>query len=246
MTGVTLFDHLMVLLLAVILPLGGNVSMRQLRRRIDAGYVHTRRVTDYRNNMLIMWLVTACTVALWMVLERDLRGLGIAGIDAGAGPATLALLLAALLVGTNLYFSVRVRKSGAAADELVRQTRRFDFMLPHTRRELRWFYGVSFTAGITEEVLYRGFLITYCNAFMPLPAAMILASLAFAGAHGYQGFAGAVRAFIIALVLAAIFVMTKSILLAAVAHVLVDAVSGRMIYRVYRRPPPAATAQEAC
>ena len=246
MTNVTLFDHLLVLVLAVILPLGGYVSMRGLRRRVDAGYVHTRRVTDYRNNMLIMWLVTACAVALWLALERDLGDLGVAGFDAGAGPAVLALLLAALLVGANLYLYARVRKSDAAADELVRQTRRFDFMLPHTRRELRWFYGVSFTAGITEELLYRGFLISYCSAFMPLPAAVILASLAFAGAHCYQGLTGAIRAFTIALILAAIFVMTNSLLLAAMAHFLVDAVSGRMIYRVYSRPAPAATPQEAC
>jgi hypothetical protein len=40
--------------------------------------------------------------------------------------------------------------------------------------------------------------------------------------------------------------MTGSIFLAAFAHFLVDAISGRMICEVYNRTPAAATPQEAC
>lgn len=246
MTQLTLFDHCLAILLAAVLPIGGFISMRTLRRRIDTGFRHTTRVNDYRNNMLIMWGVTAGAVALWLLLGREYSGLGIAGIDAEAGPLLLALLLTAGLVAINLYLYVRVTKSDAAAAGLLRQTRRFDFVLPRTRHELRWFYAVSVTAGVTEEILYRGFMITYLLVYLSLPAAVVVSSLVFAVAHLYQGAGGTARAFTIALVLAAIYLLSGSIVLAALAHVLLDAISGRMIFLAYNRTPPTATPQEAC
>ena len=111
-------------------------------------------------------------------------------------------------------------------------------VLPHTRRELNWFYGLSFTAGITEEVLYRGFMITYLFSFMPLTSAILLSSALFAGAHGYQGLKGTVRTFTVGLVLATIYALTGSILLAVIAHILVDLIGGRMIYLAYNRSQP--------
>jgi membrane protease YdiL (CAAX protease family) len=245
-TQLTLFDHCLAVLLAGVLPIGGFLSMRSLRRRIDRGFRHTARVSDYRNNMLVMWAVTAGAVALWLLLGREFSDLGIAGLDAEAAPLLLALLLTAGLVAINLALYVRVTKSDAAAAGLLRQTRRFDFVLPRTRRELHWFYAVSVTAGVTEEILYRGFLITYLLAYLSLPAAVVVSSLVFASAHVYQGAGGTARAFTIALVLAAIYLLSGSIVLAALAHVLLDAISGRMIFLAYNRTPPTATPQEAC
>jgi len=245
-TQLTLFDHFLSVLLAVVLPIGGFLSMRNMRRRIDAGFRHTTRVTDYRNNMLVMWAVTAVAVVLWLLLGRDFGALGIAGIDAEAPSLVLALLLSAGLVGINLYLYVRVRRSATAAAGLLRQTRKYDFVLPRTRRELHWFYAVSVTAGITEEVLYRGFMITYLLAYLSLPAAVVVSSLVFASAHVYQGLGGTARAFAIALAFAASYVLTRSILLAALAHVLIDAISGRMILLAHERTLPAATHEEAC
>jgi membrane protease YdiL (CAAX protease family) len=245
-TQLTLLDHCLAVLLAVVLPIGGFLSMRTLRRRIDAGFSHTTRVRDYRNNMLVMWTVTAAAVAHWLLSGRAFSDLGIAWFDAEAGPLLLALLLAAGLVAINLYLYVRVLRSDAAAEGLLRQTRRFDFVLPRTRRELHWFYAVSVTAGVTEEILYRGFMITYLLAYLTLPAAVVVSSLVFASAHVYQGAGGTSRAFTIALVLAAIYLLSGSILLAALAHVLLDAISGRMIFLSYNRTPPTATPQEAC
>ncbi len=248
MTGLqlTVYDHVLLVLLALALPIGGFLSIRKIRRQVAAGIAHTARVADYRNNMIIMWAVTVLAVVLWEALGRDWAALGLAPVTGSGFGIGIAFLLAGSLVFFNVYYYRQVEQSEEAAKDLVAMTEGFDMVLPHTRRELKWFYGLSVTAGITEEVLYRGFLMAYLGALMPLPAVVLVSSLLFAGAHLYQGFAGASRTFVVGLALAITYVLTGSILFAVVAHVLVDVVGGRMIFSAFNRYPPAATAQESC
>lgn len=242
----TIFDHLLVILLAVVLPVGGFISMRNIRRQAAAGVAHTTRVADYRNNMIVMWSVTVLAAILWVTLDRDWSLLGLAPV---AGPGLLvgtSLLLAGGLVLINLFYYRRVQQSDAAAQALVAKTAGFEMVLPHTQRELQWFYGLSATAGITEEILYRGFLIAYLANVISVPGAVVLSSAVFASAHLYQGFKGAARTFLVGLTLAIAYVLTGSILFAVLAHILVDMIGGRMIYSAFNRYPPTATAQETC
>ena len=53
--------------------------------------------------------------------------------------------------------------------------------------ELARFYGLSITAGIVEEVLWRGFLIWYLSQFMPVWGAALISTIGFGLAHAYQG-----------------------------------------------------------
>ena len=243
---VTVFDHLLVVLLAAVLPVGGYFSLRKIRRQVAAGIAHTARIADYRNNMIIMWAVTLMAIVLWLQFGRDWSALGLAPVSGSGLAVGLALLLAGSLVFFNVYYYLQVERSDAAAKQVVTMTEGFEMVLPHTRRELKWFYGLSVTAGITEEILYRGFLMAYLAAAMPMPAAIVVSSLIFALAHLYQGISGASRTFVVGLALAITYVLSGSLLFAIIAHVLVDVVGGRMIYSAFNRYPPAATAQETC
>ena len=242
----TVFDHLLVAILAIVLPVGGFISLRRIRRQVAAGIAHTARVSDYRNNMLIMWAVTGLTAGLWVILGRDWTTLGLAPVGGSTLAVGIALLLAGSLVLVNFRYYRRVELSDSAARELVAMTEGFDMVLPHSRRELKWFYGLSVTAGITEEILYRGFLMAYLGGLLPLPAVVVVSSLIFAIAHLYQGLAGASRTLVVGLALAITYALTGSILIAVIAHVLVDIIGGRMIFTAFNRYPPAATAQETC
>ncbi len=41
-----------------------------------------------------------------------------------------------------------------------------EYLLPHSRDELRWFTALSVTAGVCEELLYRGFLFWVLKAYV--------------------------------------------------------------------------------
>ena len=97
--------------------------------------------------------------------------------------------------------------------------------LPRTTEELRWFVLVCITAGVCEEVLYRGFLIAYL-AVWPLKAsgltAILFSSLMFGTAHLYQGVKGIVVTGIVGLVMAILFLWTGNLILPMVFHTLID------------------------
>ncbi len=228
-------DHILFLVLAVLLPAGGWLSIQKIRRKVAAGIPHTTRVIDYRNNMLLMWSVTAFVIVNWMLVGRDAAVLGIVEPGGGYGYPGFALVLALSMLAF-VYFSLhQVRRSPEAAKELLRDTRHFDFALPRTRGELKWFHALALTAGITEEILYRGFLIAYFGAWFSLPYAVLLSSLVFAGAHAYQGGGGVLRTLIVGSMLALMYVLSGSLLMPIVVHVLIDVIGGHAYFNARRR-----------
>ncbi len=60
-------------------------------------------------------------------------------------------------------------------------------LLPHTRPELGWFVGVSLTAGICEEFLFRGYFIWTFERWLGWWGAAALSIPFFAALHAYQG-----------------------------------------------------------
>ena len=66
--------------------------------------------------------------------------------------------------------------------------------LPSSPEELRLFRVVSFSAGIGEELFYRGFLIWYLGQFVPPLWAVATSSLLFGLAHVVHGVAATMRA----------------------------------------------------
>ena len=106
--------------------------------------------------------------------------------------------------------------------------------LPHTNRELRSFYGVSITAGIVEEIVYRGFVLWYLALVMPLWAAVVVSSVAFGLGHSYQGTSGVARVTAVGLAFGVFYVFTGSIWLPILAHAIVDVLQGAAISEVLR------------
>jgi hypothetical protein len=113
-------------------------------------------------------------------------------------------------------------------------------VLPHTRRDLRHFIGVSITAGIVEEIVYRGFVLWYLGLFMPLWAAVVVSSVAFGLGHSYQGAMGGLRCGLIGLAFAVFYIVTGSIWLPIIGHATLDILQGLSIHEILRKNGNAA------
>lgn len=104
--------------------------------------------------------------------------------------------------------------------------RRVDVMLPTGRQDRRAWLLLSLTAGITEEIMYRGLLLLAVALMLPAAPDVILHAivvLGFALAHAYQGWAGVVTTGLMGLVLLLMFIATGSLLPGMLLHVLADA-----------------------
>jgi membrane protease YdiL (CAAX protease family) len=230
-------DHLIVALLVLVVPWLVVLDYRKLIRALQAGE-EDARLRAYRQSLVVQWGFTALLVGFWLWTGRTLPALGL-GLGVGAGLwIGLALTLAACAF--LIYQVVMVRRHPEAREAVRVQIGSLRPLLPHTRREERGFAALSVTAGVCEEVVYRGFLIAYI-AGLGLATAIVLSTLAFGLAHAYMGKVAAIRAGLIGLVVAGLYWLTGSLWASMLLHATADITSGFMAREAFA-PESSASA----
>lgn len=228
-----LVDHILVLLLFVVQPVYGVYEARRFTAREKAGHPMDR-VGFYRSTALIEWVFLAVLIAVWIALGRPFEDLGF--VSPGGTGFWISTALVAGSIGFLMYAWQAAKR--ASESEKAKQLEGLEGVrkfLPHTARELHSFFGVSITAGIVEEIVYRGFVLWYFMHFMPLWVAVIVASVVFGLGHSYQGANGASRAGMVGLAFGILYLGSGSIWLPIIAHMLLDVIQGGTIYELLRR-----------
>lgn len=227
-----LVDHLFVFLLLVVQPIHGAVGYRRYLKRIEAGEP-ANPIKLYREIMILEWLALAVLATVWVFFGRSAAELGFvtpAGVN-----FYLGIVLLLLVCGFLIYTGHKVKRM--TDEEKARQAESLGDLvhfLPRTQSDYRYFVGTSITAGIVEEIIYRGFVIWYLAQIMPLWGAVITSSILFGLGHSYQGVAGMFRTGLIGLGFGAFYVFTGSIWLPIVAHALLDILQGKAIVEILR------------
>ena len=235
----SLLDHALFVVLAVLFPVrAGIFGIRRIRLASPADRPRVRREV-YRQAIVIQWSLVLAALVLWIVFRRDWNGIGVvprfgwglAGVLVGMVLATLAVL--------------RQRRQALADDDALAKLRErmasLEPMLPHDREDLGLFYRLSLTAGICEEILYRGYVIWYLSHWVSIVPAAGLASLVFGFGHAYQGVRGMITTAIVGAFFSAVYLLTGSLYAGMIMHALMDAHSGHLMWAAYDRapaPPP--------
>ena len=151
----------------------------------------------------------------------------------------IALFVAVTLLPVAVVFWKKVKKQPrkySSADAL----KSFDYFFPATSAERRWFVFLCVTAGICEEILFRGFLLQYLHVFpwtLNLTLALLIAAVIFGLNHLYGGVGGVVGGAVAGVLLGLLFVLTGNLLLPMVLHAAMD-----LCKLVILRPPNSQTA----
>lgn len=217
-------DHALVLALLVAIPVEGVFAYRSLRARLERGNPDAR-VASYRRGIVLLWGLAGLVAADWVGLGRGSAELGLAAPDGILGWGVLA---AALAFAVFQVRGLRTMVGDPAERERLRERLgHLGPMLPTDDRELRWFSALSVTAGVTEELVYRGFLIAYLAAWVGVWPAVLLSSVVFGLGHAYQGGTGPMlQTGTIGLVLATVYVLGGSLWAPMILHAVVDLTSG--------------------
>lgn len=233
----TFADHLLALLLMVALPLYAHHEFGRMRRRLAAGDRGARR-REYGWTIALQWALVAALLGLWAWRGRPWELLGISGAEGRF--LWLGLALAAVVVVVLLAQVVQLRGRPEAREEVESQLGDVGDILPRTPGEMRGFAAVSLTAGICEELLFRGFLIAWLVSLSGLGEwpAMLLIAVAFGVAHFYQGAAGVLKTGLAGAFLGALYLLTGSLLVPVVVHALIDLLQGYAAYQVLREEAP--------
>lgn len=203
--------------LVLVQPVVGSWSHRRFRR---SPADPAARLGRYRRTTAIEWTLVALAVALVVAAPGlDLADVGLRRprLSAYTVVGAVGLLLSVLLLA-GLRRRVDQGVQVVAPVEV-------SALMPRTPAERRAFAGLAVTAGVCEEVLYRGVLLAVAVALLPglTPWRLVAVSaLAFAVAHTYQGVAGMLTSFVLGGSFAVLFLGSGSLLLPVLYHVLVD------------------------
>jgi uncharacterized protein len=214
-------QHALFVLLATAVPVWDRIETRRVKGSADS----RAKVQSYRRVVAVLWGLTALGLAA-VPPDDLLRPPALGGTFARLGAAQRVTLpvVAALLAGLTVPVLVALASPRARA-RLAKPLEALSWYLPNSPAERRWFAAVAVSAGVCEEVLYRGFLLRYLTVLLPGlggMGAVLVAALMFALAHTYQGASGAVATALMALGLTALFVASHSLWLPIMVHALVD------------------------
>jgi len=234
----TIVDVAYIILFAVVLTLFEHfVWFPRFRSEVAAG-APGARVRAYRRATLGQWLVVAGAGVIWIANGRTASDLRL------AAPTGWRLLVSAIISVAAIAFVVvqlvsLARTTPAGLEAARPKLQMYEFILPHTDLDLRWFTALSFTAGFCEEFLYRGYLAWVLHWWIGWTGGVAVGVALFGVAHLYQGKVGAVRATLAGVVMGAIFLTTQWLVPAIILHALIDFGSGAVGHAVFRGAPPA-------
>ena len=231
-----LFLILLLFFLLFYEPIFGRKQFLAFERSVQID--PTRRLPYYYTTMLALWLPTVYLLAVVYWQDIPWRELGLKGFDFSviSNPPVLNRYLVYVLCGMVIGYL-----GGALANLLMMKNPKFQERMrnemrkdqnsylkalhPYTRRERIVWIFVSLTAGITEELLYRSFLLYFLPLLIPdLPLAVyiVLSSLIFGLGHTYQGLTGVLKTGTIGAAFALLYLAFDSIIPVMILHAIMD------------------------
>jgi len=175
----------------------------------------------YVSAALSEWFFAALGLAAVRVARLGAAELGFRALSLRALGAWVALLVALSTAGLGLVLALERWGWWPEEPDLVYR------LMPASSQEKAWALAlVAPTAALTEEFLYRGYLLAMMvRGFHSTAWAWALSSVVFGMAHVYQRTNGMIRAALLGALLAWPVVRTGSLYPSMAAHFLIDAIA---------------------
>lgn len=225
----SVIDTALALAFALGFPLLTWPVYRRRQPALRAGEWEVKR-REYAETIAWLGSMGLATLILWFATGRELGEIGLRVEDSWRGPVAVLVAAAACAL---LVVQVRTVRRSASHREAARQALgEVAEYLPTSPREARWFRGVSLSAGVGEELFYRGFLLWYLSFLLPLVWAVVASSILFGFAHVMHGWQSTLRATGMGFLLAALYLFGGALWAPMLLHTAVDWSSGEMALAV--------------
>jgi membrane protease YdiL (CAAX protease family) len=197
-----------------------------------------------RRDFYISGAIAGCAFAslfplIWVISDRPLHDFGVEGWS-GSNPVDAIRLAAAwvVILILSMFLVLHLWR-----EFVSRFFGNYDFVMPTNRGELQGSWIASIAAGAGEEIAYRGFLLWYLATLINLPVAILLSSVIFGLAHGYQRRAGMLFATGAGLMLTGSYLASGSLLLVMWMHASYNMASFTLGYLLLRNRAEATAGQ---
>jgi membrane protease YdiL (CAAX protease family) len=180
---------------------------RMLKKQLNTA--SDARILYYRTQVLWEWSWVVVLVVIAIPISQPLAWIGLVLPNIYGW-----FILAALLLGIGLSILL-LRRNPRALASMQHSLETSSIFLPSTPNERKWFAIAAITAGICEELLYRGFLTRYLSIYFPsfgFLVISILSGIIYGLSRAYQGMRGILQTALTGFSYAIIFYLSGNLL----------------------------------
>ena len=233
-----LADHILFFLLGVLLPAVLFISGRkrvtaERPPRFDRGL----KLRLYYGKGALLYSLALMVLTVWYFGGRPFTALGLGWGRTPYDGWSLGLLggFMALYV-LDLYLETGSPDRRAETRE---EFRRLGFLPASGYEYLHWLF-LATAAGIGEEIVYRGFMITYLETVLAqdppgVVLTLLIPAVSFGLGHAYQGGKAVVKVVLMALIFGVFFYRTHTLWPLILLHSTVDVVAGMLSWYLQGR-----------
>ena len=231
-------DHILALLLCAGIPLQGALQHRKGFSGILLSSEQKKRI--YISGSFSLFVMGAVVMLVWLFFKRPLPDIGLTQPSNFSSWWWLVIVFALLYLADTVITLSTKNELDKATEEFKKRTP----FLPTKKSEIPEYLLLCFSAGVFEEIVYRGYLVNYCwylfegyNYQQML--SVFLPAFVFSISHFYQGIKAVIKIFVLAVLFGYLFIFSGSLLIVMIIHFLVDAAGGflTMKYMKEQEPP---------
>lgn len=230
------WDHILFFIIGVLFP---AVSLMQKSSGVQLpAFNSAEKRKIYISNSMFMWLPTLVILLTWIHRQRSLGDFWFNSPVINQLALVYVSIFIGLFVIETVYSIYPKSKLKKARERFAKNT---PFM-PAKAAELPAFTFMAFSAGFTEEVIFRAFCIHYLYAIIPLSGSIfyviiIVPALIFAIVHLYQGVEAVIKILAFGMLFGLIYFYTESLWIVIILHFLVDLIGGLIsVFIIHSRP----------
>lgn len=222
---------ILLIILMVYFPISGYVEVKKLKKEIAEGD-NSKRIKFYYSTIFWLWLPTALVFLALIISKINIENIGIKWIDTTTFSVPKWFISSSIgFYIIHLFFNVYSiitfkfnKKSREKAAKSVPED--FKWIFPVTRKEKKVWTFTSITAGITEEIIYRGYFFYTLKSIFPglsIIHLLIITTLIFGIGHIYLG-KDAIKSTLLGLIFGIYYTVFGSIIPVIIIHVTQDIV----------------------
>lgn len=223
LNGLNIGDLILLITILVAWPIYSHITLKRLdidKLREDPNF----RNSTYNITMLHLWGLAISILLVWSLANRPYAALGF------YHELNMATVIVWMVAALGLLFCAqqlhRVIHNQAARSKIEKQLKDVgeftELLMPKTRQEHRRSMLVGITAGITEEIIFRGYLIWIFSLFIHPWLAGIMSIAVFGLLHRYQDQSGLIQVIFFASISTVMYLATGSLWPVIVLHIGVD------------------------
>lgn len=204
------------------------------RLQEDVKTVPIARIKFYKGSLKRTWIRTVIIVLIGIfIMGMGLKEFGLSfptiNTESLGWFSYVIIVLLVLYSALMIYVWIDERivkgKRYFVPQNLVNETESYRVVLPETEAESRIWNFTAFTAGFTEELIFRAFLMYLIVSLfegMPLFFVALITALVFGFGHFYQGVNGVITTGTVGLIFACGYIILESIIPLILLHWLID------------------------